>query len=256
MTSVGVFDPAGHVTTTYLDVRGQPMSIVDPNGKTTTTAYDPLSRLTNVWLPGRTTAQAPNAEYVYTVSDTVANHVETKRLGPNGNQIRFFEIYDGRMRPRQSQKTAPDGMRAITDMRYDSRGLTVRKSEFYNGASAPIGTLVTFADAVVATQTRYEYDAVGRQVEEALWSLNVKQWDITRSYDGDRVNVGPPAGAPRQQQSAMLPAAPSHCGSTTAGYPPVPMRRPPTATIASTSSSRSGTPPATRGPTRMTGAAI
>ncbi|GAA4736631.1 hypothetical protein GCM10023263_93880 [Phytohabitans rumicis] len=195
VTSVTATNPADHEATTTLGVRGQSLSTVDANGRTTNTAYDPLGRLIKVWLPGRTTAQTPNTEYVYTLSNTTANHVQTKVLGPNGNQISSFQIYDGRMRSRQVQTTAPDGKRAIADTHYDSRGLTVKTSAVYNNASAPTGMLVTFADVDVATQRRYTHDTLGRKTEEALWSLNVELQRTTTTYDGDRTSIDPPSGA-------------------------------------------------------------
>ncbi len=195
VTQVTETNPAAHTTTTTLNPRGLPMTVTDANGKTTTGSYDPLGRLLKVWLPGRTTAQTPNEEYVYgTDSPTVANYVQSKVLGPNGNQISSFEIYDGHLRLRQTQATAPDGKRVIGDLRYDSRGLTIKESAFYNSTSAPTSTLVTFADADVPTQRRYTYDGTEDLTRDALWSLNTEKWHTAITYDGDRVNVDPPAG--------------------------------------------------------------
>ncbi|MCW6005385.1 hypothetical protein K1W54_12445 [Micromonospora sp. CPCC 205371] len=195
VTAMQTTNPAGHVATTNIDIRGQVTTALDPNGKTTTAQYDPLGRLTKVWMPGRPTNQTPNSEYAYTVSNSAASHVQAKALGPNGNQISSFEIYDGLLRLRQAQNTAPDGKRAIIDARYDSRGSKVKLSTFYNNASGPTSTLVTFADADIATQSRYTYDGLQRPTVDALWSANAEKWRTTTSYDGDRVNVDPPAGA-------------------------------------------------------------
>ena len=194
VTAVVETNPAGHTNTSYLDVNGEPTSEVDENGKTTTYQYDPLGRLTKVWQPGRTTAQTPTVEYGYLLSGSTANWIQTKRLGPNDNQVSSFEIYDGQDRLRQIQATAPDGNRTILDVRYDTRGLTVKQSAFYNNASAPTGTLAAFADADVPAQRRYDYDTVGRPTQDALWSMNAQKWATTASYDGDRVNVDPPTG--------------------------------------------------------------
>src|SRR5262249_26381305 len=95
VTQTTVTNPAGHVTTTSLDDRGSPTSIVDPNLKTTTAAYDPLGRLTKVWLPGRSTTLTPNLEYGYLLRTTANNAISTKRLGPTGNQITSYQLYDG-----------------------------------------------------------------------------------------------------------------------------------------------------------------
>ncbi|WP_326555231.1 RHS repeat domain-containing protein [Micromonospora sp. NBC_01813] len=188
-------NPAGHTSTVNLDTtRGLPTTSVDANGKTTTVWQDALGRLTRVWAPGRTTSQTPDTEYVYTVSLTAPATVQTRTLGPTGNVITSFDIADGLLRPRQTQSTAPDGKRTITDTQYDARGLPVKESVFYNSASAPTGTLVTFADTAIDTQNRTVYDGAARPTRGQLWSGNSLQWETVTGYGGDRVTVDPPTG--------------------------------------------------------------
>jgi RHS repeat-associated protein len=197
-SSVTVTPPLGsaYSSTTSLAVgRGLPVTATDPNGKVTTGAYDALGRLIKVWLPGQPTNGTANQEYTYSISASTPSSVQSKVLGPNGNQISSFDIYDGLLRPRQTQTTAPDGKRAIADTQYDARGLAVKSSTFYNNASAPSGTLASFADTSVATQQRLTYDGVERPTVDALWSLGALKWQTTTSYDGDRVTVDPPDGA-------------------------------------------------------------
>lgn len=100
-------------------------------------------------------------EYVYGGNRTTANWVLTRELGPNGNQIGTYEIYDGQLRLRQTQTTAPDGNRTVSDVRYNSAGHRARTSEFYN-AAVPANTLLSYSDADVGSQTRYAYDGLGR----------------------------------------------------------------------------------------------
>ncbi|MEU2639590.1 FG-GAP-like repeat-containing protein [Micromonospora fulviviridis] len=196
LASFKVTNPALHETTTIVDpALGVSKSTTDPNDKTTTASYDALGRLTKVWLPGRSTSDPGNQEYSYSITKTAPSYVQTKILGPNNNQINSFEIYDGLLRLRQTQATAPDGKRAIADTQYDGRGLTTKTSTFYNSASGPTSTLVSFADASVATQQRTTYDGVERQTINALWSLGALEWQSVTSYDGDRVTVDPPDGA-------------------------------------------------------------
>lgn len=195
LNSYKTTNPASHDTTTTLDpALGVPKASTDANDKTTTAAYDALGRLTKVWLPGRSTSGTGNQEYSYSVTKAAPSFVESKILGPNGNQISSFEIYDGLLRLRQTQHTAPDGKRVIADVRYDSRGLTATESAFYNSTSGPTGTLVTFADTAVPTQRRYTYDGTEQMTRDALWSLGIEKWNTTVTYDGDRANVTPPAG--------------------------------------------------------------
>ncbi|MFY1633364.1 polymorphic toxin-type HINT domain-containing protein [Solwaraspora sp. WMMB335] len=194
-TTVTTTNPLGHEVTTTLDPRrGLPTQIADVNDKVSTAEYDPLGRLTKTWRAGRATTATPDAEYAYTVSKTVPNHVRTRILGPNGNQIDSYDIYDGLLRPRQTQVTAPDGNRTISDSQYDVRGLPAKTSTFYNDASGPTSALVAFADADVESQTRTVYDGAGRQTRAQLWSANSLQWETVTGYDGDRTTADPPAG--------------------------------------------------------------
>jgi YD repeat-containing protein len=127
-------NPLGHTTVTNLDiVHGQPVSVVDPNGRTTTVAYDGVGRLAKVWRPGRPTTGAPDVEYQYMVRDNGPNVVTTKKLGPTGTQITTYELLDGRLRPRQTQVPAPaaHGGRVVTDTAYDNRGRVAKTSTFH-----------------------------------------------------------------------------------------------------------------------------
>src|SRR6266540_1586160 len=192
-----VTNALGHSTTITLDPAfGTPTRIVDPNNKTTRVNHDPLGRLTKVWLPGRDPAtQPPDIEYAYAVRTTAPSAVTAKKLGPNGNQITSFEIYEGLLRPRQTQTPAvANPGRMVTDTAYDGRGLVVKASVFWNTASGPTDTLVAFADSDVARQQRHGYDNLERRTVDALWSLNALKWQTTTAYDGDRTSVTPPAG--------------------------------------------------------------
>jgi RHS repeat-associated protein len=133
--------------------------------------------------------------FTYTLSATSANAVQTQKLGPNGNQVTSYQLYDGRLRLRQTQTpaTADTGGRVIADAAYDGRGLTVKASTFFN-SSAPAGTLASFADTDVATQHRYTFDNLGRQNVDALWSTNSLVSQMSTGYDGDHTNVTTPTG--------------------------------------------------------------
>ncbi|WFE27296.1 RHS repeat-associated core domain-containing protein [Solwaraspora sp. WMMD791] len=194
-TAITTTNPLTHDTSATLDPRrGLPLTVTDANSKVTTGQYDPLGRLTKVWAPGRATSATPDQEYAYTITKSAPSHIRSRVLGPNGNQIDSYEIYDGLLRPRQTQVTAPDGKRTISDTQYDVRGLEAKTSTFYNNASGPTGTLVTFADTVIETQSRTLYDGVGRPTRSQLWSANTLQWETVTGYDGDRVTVDPPTG--------------------------------------------------------------
>ena len=196
LTQTTSTNPLGHTTTKAIHPGlGLPVSTTDPNSKVTTARHDALGRLTKVWQPGHPTSGTPTVEYAYALSNTAANVVTTKKIGPNGTQVVSYELFDGRFRSRQTQQPAPqaNGGRIVDDTAYDGRGLTAKTSAFWNSA-APAGTLVTFSDANVASQTRMTYDLLERTTAEQTWSLNVMKWQGTLTYDGDRTSVLPPTG--------------------------------------------------------------
>ena len=196
LTQVAVTNPAGHTTTTLLQPAwGLPLTVTDPNNKTTTASYDPLGRLLGLWRPGRALNLTPNLAHTYTLHTNAPSYTTTAVLNPAGGQVSSYQILDGLLRARQRQTPAPQavGGRVITDHRYDSRGLPVTASLLWN-ATNPSSTLASFTDADTPRQTRRVYDGVGRVVSEQLWALGAQLWAAGTGYDGDRTLHTPPAG--------------------------------------------------------------
>jgi hypothetical protein len=77
---------------------------------------DKVGACTAAWLPGCPTTAVGNTEYVYTISNSAASRVQTKTLGPNGNQISSYEIYDGLERLRPAQKVLFERAGRMTDL--------------------------------------------------------------------------------------------------------------------------------------------
>jgi RHS repeat-associated protein len=195
LASAEVTNPAGHVaTSTFEPGRGLPLTVTDPNSKTTTGEYDPAGRLIKVWAPGHDTSGTPTAEYEYAITKTAPTWVSSKVMGPDGNQITSYEIYDGFLRLRQEQRTAPDGKRVITDTAYDHRGEEGKGSTFYNDAAGPSSTLVSFNDGDVDRQVRYVYDGQGRRTKAQRWSQDSLLYEETSTYGYRDVVTAPPAG--------------------------------------------------------------
>ncbi|WP_308198486.1 Imm1 family immunity protein [Actinomadura terrae] len=70
VTAATVTDPANFVTRTEIDpASGLSTATVDENNKRTSLAYDPLGRLTSVWLPGRATTATPSLKFGYAVKE-------------------------------------------------------------------------------------------------------------------------------------------------------------------------------------------
>jgi len=195
LSGTTVTNPAGHVTTTVLEPRrGLPTSATDANGKTTTAGYDPAGRLTKMWAPGRPTSGPPTAEYVYSLSKTSPSFVWSRLLGPNGNLIPSYQVYDGMLRLRQTQQTAPDGKRVIADTTYDARGLQEKATTLNNSASGPSSTLVSFAEADVDRQVQRSYDGQERQTAERQRSHGLVLVETVTLYGFRTVVTVPPQG--------------------------------------------------------------
>lgn len=187
--------------TTVEPGKGSITKVVDANLMANQAEYDPLGRLTKAWLNGRPTSGTADRQYTYTVSATVPNVVEEQNLGPAGNQVSTFKIYDGRTRLRQVQSPTPtaNGGRMIADSTYDGRGLIIKSSEFFNNTGAPSGTLATFGDAAVSAQHRLTYDALERKNADAVWTLGALQYTTSYKFEGDRSAELAPAGGTTTQ---------------------------------------------------------
>jgi RHS repeat-associated protein len=197
LTQVVTTNPLGQATTQALDPAwGTPVSTVDANNKTTSLAYDPLGRLTGVWLPGRVEGSTtPNISYSYLVRANGAVAVTTSKLAPGGNYVTSEQLYDGLLRPRQTQAPAPGGGRIITDMFYDTAGRVVKTFGKYYNSSAPSTALFTASDfTLIPEQHATVYDGAGRVTSSIYQPGGLEQWRTVTAYGGDHVDVTPPAG--------------------------------------------------------------
>ncbi|MGW5098783.1 RHS repeat-associated core domain-containing protein [Streptomyces nodosus] len=189
-------------TTTIQDIfRGLPQQQSDTNTNVTNFDYDALGRSTKVWLADRPKSQTPTYQFTYTVTDNQPVAVGTKTLNNTEGQRTSYTIYDGFLRPRQTQDPGPDGGRLLADTFYDERGLTAQEFSAYYSNGAPSTTLVKPNDddaSGVETQNRYTYDGLGRQTEAKQVAGNGDGGAVlatTRTiYGGDRTTVIPPVG--------------------------------------------------------------
>ncbi|GLX99506.1 polymorphic toxin-type HINT domain-containing protein [Herbidospora sp. NBRC 101105] len=194
-----VTNPAGHVTTTDLNPAwGTVTATVDANNKRTDVAYDALGRTTQVWPPIRpksTNPNSPSVKYTYLVRADGPVAVTTQTIRNDATYTTSHALYDGLLRPRQTQAPAPGGGRVITDTFYNSRGLAVKANASYFNDQAPATTLWNVAnDTDIPSQTRTTYDGLGRVTKSAFHVRNVEKWKTTTTYGGDHVTVTPPAG--------------------------------------------------------------
>jgi RHS repeat-associated protein len=195
LTRTVVTDPKGFTTTKNLDARGNSTSTIDANGGTTTMTYDALGRLARVWLPGRTTSQSPNTEYTYTVRADGPSAVATRQVITGTTAVTSYELFDGMLRPRQTQRPAPGGGRIVTDTLYDSHGRLERTSEPRHDPGFPGTTLLALPmPAAVPGQKIYLYDGAGRTTAEIFLGNGVEKWRTSTTYGGNRTSVDPPDG--------------------------------------------------------------
>lgn len=192
-----VTNALGHTNSTaYEQSRRLPSVTTDPNGHQTTSAYDALGRLTSVWLPTESTSGPASWTFGYTVSNAVPSRVHTAQLqdvGSSPGYLHSYQYLDGFGQSRETQSPSPIGVgRVVTATRYDDRRLVAAQTEpvYMDGAA---GSSFGNPDPLgVASETRFGYDALGREIVSALYSLGAEQWRTATAHFGDRYTVTPP----------------------------------------------------------------
>lgn len=196
VTAITVTNALNHVTTSTIDPAwGSNTAVVDPNNKRTELAYDPLGRLTDVWLPGRGSTQSASATFSYQVRTDAATAIATSRLNAAGTYTTSWTLLDGLLRLRQTQVASPSGGRLLTDTFYDSAGRKVKTFDNYHATGTAGATLVTATErALVPDQNRTVYDGAGRVTGEVFQPYDVERWRTKTYHAGDRTDITPPAG--------------------------------------------------------------
>ncbi|MFI5734775.1 RHS repeat domain-containing protein [Kribbella sp. NPDC051587] len=220
VTKVESTNPVGQKTTIELEPAwGTQLSTTDIAGKRTEATYDPLGRTTKVWYPGhsgsatfaaKTAGKAganvaglsaasdnsavPDVEYTYGIHSDAPMSVTTKTLQTDGSIDSTIQLYDGLMRPRQTQQAAQGGGRVVNEALYDSRGLEVKENGPYYNDAPPVAEVAIPEEAQLPTQKVTEYDLAGRPTVEKFVSENSVKWQTKHLYTGDGEAVEPPNG--------------------------------------------------------------
>ncbi|MFI5709547.1 RHS repeat-associated core domain-containing protein [Kribbella sp. NPDC051620] len=184
-------------TISYKPEWGLPSKTSDPNGKVTEMAYDPLGRLTSVWLPSQAPASTKLAstKYTYTLSQSAASTVRTDRLNVEADgYVTSYAQYDSLLRQRQTQTPGVNGGRVIAESRYDSRGLVTYENKDIWDSAAPGPALVEVPNSSVPNQTFNEYDGAARIVTSTFMTALQARWSTSTRYGGDSTTVLPPTG--------------------------------------------------------------
>nr|WP_157528676.1 RHS repeat-associated core domain-containing protein [Kibdelosporangium sp. MJ126-NF4]CEL19903.1 FIG01288243: hypothetical protein [Kibdelosporangium sp. MJ126-NF4]CTQ97127.1 FIG01288243: hypothetical protein [Kibdelosporangium sp. MJ126-NF4] len=187
-------------TTTYASAWDKPLAIVDQNNRKMSVTYDGLGRVTGVWSPGRSkdANEGPSRRYAYQVRTDGASSVQTETVKANGNYVSTYALFDGFLRPRQTQAPAWGGGRVVTDTYYDSRGLVSKSNDAYSATSDPGPGLIKVDDDLVPAQTRSVFDGAARSTRQVKLSKGKERWVTTTDYVGDEVRTATPVGGTAQ----------------------------------------------------------
>ncbi|MFD3542192.1 ricin-type beta-trefoil lectin domain protein [Streptomyces sp. NPDC058662] len=175
--SSGKFDPG----------RGLVLEVTDQNNRKITSGYDPLGRTTAVWTPSQNPAtDKARQTFDYQISEHEPPAVTSRALRDNGTYETSVEIYDGLLRPRQTQSEAPGGGRVVSDKLYNANG-TVRQTNnnYYAEGEPDRSIFVPETVFHVPNATATAYDGLGRSVRSTtLYDGTPHHSDVT-AYGGD-----------------------------------------------------------------------
>ncbi|MFV2126354.1 polymorphic toxin-type HINT domain-containing protein [Micromonospora sp. LOL_013] len=201
LTLITTTGPLGWVSTQEVEPAwGIAAANVDVNNRRTEFGYDALGRLTKVWLPNRSKSGGadPNVEYSYVVRKSGdVNAVITKEINASSNYITTYALYDGLLRPRQTQRAGLAGSGTIlTETVYDAAGRPHVNNDWHHVAGlSPSADLQTILEWEVKSQTVIEYDRANRTTDVIQRTApGVEKWRTTKEYGGDRVYLTPPIG--------------------------------------------------------------
>ncbi|MFD9307743.1 ricin-type beta-trefoil lectin domain protein [Streptomyces sp. NPDC060048] len=156
-----------HKSTTKFDpARGTVLEVTDQNGRKVTSGYDPLGRTTAVWTPSQNPAiDKARQTFEYQITEHEPPAVTSRTLRDNGTYESSIEIYDGLLRPRQTQVEAAGGGRLVNDKLYSASGTVRRTNNSYYAEGEPNKDIfVPETDFHIPNATATAYDGLGRSV--------------------------------------------------------------------------------------------
>ncbi|WP_246094957.1 ricin-type beta-trefoil lectin domain protein [Streptomyces roseicoloratus] len=210
---ITVTNALGHATTTAFDPgRGTALSATDANGRKTVSTFDELGRVVAVWSPSRNPdSDSPSARFTYQVDPDRIPAVTSETLRDDGSYAVSVALYDGHLRPRQTQTDAVGGGRIVTDTLYNANGTVAKTKNGYHEESAPEPKLFFpdegFTDYDVPNATETSYDGLGRPVRTVTVHKGSRQYSSTLEYGGDwtlsRIGMSPKGTTPLSGSRAV-----------------------------------------------------
>lgn len=201
VTSIKTINPKGHSNTTTFDpARGLPVTVTDPNGRVARNEYDAFGRLVKGWSPARSSG-TQTADVVITyqmanASSTVnkPSAVTTQTIKDDGTYAKQVTIYDGLMRPVQTQSEAHGAGRIVADTKYNDHGKAWEQTSGYLAKGDPTTTLFKRkSDSLVPMLSRTFFDGLERPVRVATYHGMTFLNNATTAY-GDTTTYVRPAG--------------------------------------------------------------
>ncbi|MBT2487693.1 hypothetical protein J7E96_03905 [Streptomyces sp. ISL-96] len=201
VTAIKTINPKGHSNTTTFDPgRGLPLTIADANGRTARNEYDAFGRLVKGWSPARSSGTQPADVIIsYQMADASPtvnrpSAVTVQTLKDDGGYAKQVTIYDGLMRPVQTQSQAHGPGRIITDTRYNDHGQAWEQTSGYLAKGEPAMALFKRqSDSLVPSLTRTFFDGLERPVRVATYHGTKFLHNDTTTH-GDTTTYVRPAG--------------------------------------------------------------
>ncbi|WP_235439244.1 ricin-type beta-trefoil lectin domain protein [Streptomyces yangpuensis] len=200
----------GHTSTTKNDPgRGVPVEEADANGRKVTTAYDALGRATAVWTPSQKPGTDDAAHtFAYEIKEHTPPTITTATLQDDGTYKQSIEIYDGLLRPRQTQTDALGGGRLITDTLYNANGTVRRTNNSYLADNKPEKKIfIPESDTAVPNSTKVSYDGAGRTLRTTTFHAGDAKDSSTVEYGGEwtrsRTGMSPDGTTPLKGSRAV-----------------------------------------------------
>ncbi|MFF7297461.1 polymorphic toxin-type HINT domain-containing protein [Streptomyces sp. NPDC008265] len=192
----------GHTVTTKVDpARGSVLEAIDANGRKVLTTYDELGRSTEVRTPSQKPTDPAAYTFEYQIAELKTPAVISRTLKDNGTYSTSIAIYDGLLRPRQSQTEGPGGARLITDTLHSANGTVSQTNNGYL-AEGKVSTELYVPKSVteVPSSAQTAYDGLGRAVRVTTVEKGEARQSAVTQYGGDwtltRSGMSPTGSSP------------------------------------------------------------